>query len=93
MHSHSATIPCPIGYSGTYSRYCNADQQWEKPDMSTCTRLHCSADGLWVTTNTLTNATLPCGGDLLGEITRYCDVDQQWHEPDASQCRRGFGGI
>lgn len=86
-----ATIACPLGYAGTYSRRCGTDQQWGEPDLSTCTRLHCAAEGIWVTTNTLTNATLPCGGDLRGEITRYCDVDQRWHAPDDSQCRGGSG--
>lgn len=86
-----ATIACPLGYAGTYSRRCGADQQWGEPDLSTCTRLHCAAEGIWVTTNTLTNATLSCGGDLRGEITRYCDVDQRWHAPDDSQCRGGSG--
>ena len=86
--STKATLVCPIGYSGTYTRTCTEEQVWLEPDMSTCTRLHCTGEGMWPTTNTLTNATQPCGGDFLGESTRYCAEDQTWNAPDNSGCRR-----
>ncbi|KAK8798805.1 hypothetical protein WA158_007889 [Blastocystis sp. Blastoise] len=34
--STTASIPCPIGYTGSISRYCNSDLNWEEPNMSSC---------------------------------------------------------
>ncbi|KAK8810495.1 hypothetical protein WA158_007070 [Blastocystis sp. Blastoise] len=32
----TVSLPCPTGYSGSISRYCNSDCLWEEPDLSEC---------------------------------------------------------
>ncbi|KAK8798687.1 hypothetical protein WA158_007771 [Blastocystis sp. Blastoise] len=40
---NTVTIPCPTGYYGSMTRYCNNDMMWEEKDTSNCIELpHCT---------------------------------------------------
>jgi len=77
-----ATLPCPAGYSGGYSRRCGENGTWTEEIQGSCEPNVCPADiegnAKWNETNALVLASGVCLENYFGSPTRYCNPNGEW---------------
>ena len=79
----SVSISCPAGYTGSLTRKCNNDQQWDPTATGTCTPITCPTDDNYPQTLSGTTVTKSCPYGYSGSLTRYCN-NGEWQDEKGS---------
>ncbi|KAK8797175.1 hypothetical protein WA158_004385 [Blastocystis sp. Blastoise] len=76
---NTQTLSCELGYSGSYTRYCNYDGTWGNIE-STCTQLYCEATNEYPRTPAGSDASITCMEGYSGYRTKHCSYNGEWED-------------